>query len=498
MTTRRTSIGRRTLAMLVGVTLGSCNGPIVDPDRRDREGDVASVFVTITTGDRGSPAMPRPYAATSVTYTVRIEARRSDGSPVSGRPWVSVNVSPGALESLEGPDVRGRNVQLTNGVVDGLRLTFSRSYGETRIAAEESGYVPAALEAMPQCANGRDDDGDGRTDFPADYGCAAANDDSERGGSYALGTSEPIFFASPRIADVQGSGTTSALVNERVSISAGTLVVTRISVDGFWVTDTADTSCGGMPCNNSLFAFNFRLPEGLRPCDRLSLLQGSVQEFVSTTQLGQPAWAVAPDGLWVDRATSGACPIPAAVEITPMTADAISLERIENSVVRVRDVTLSPNIGPDRPMCTVGSMGLATCNFAPGRSNCDADGDNRIDFTNPPESQCANACQVAVGCSEWTGWTRFGQLAVDMPMAAATGVRIVISPRDADSNFNPIQPAGATARHGVAITGTLKQVGPNWIIEPRCIDDLVLQGDGQMVRDANDSCTQPRSVTEEP
>jgi cysteine-rich repeat protein len=33
----------------------------------------------------------------------------------------------------------------------------------------------------PACSNGRDDDGDGQTDFPADAGCTDANDGSERG-----------------------------------------------------------------------------------------------------------------------------------------------------------------------------------------------------------------------------------------------------------------------------------------------------------------------------
>jgi hypothetical protein len=505
---------RSVLAPVALLALHACGAPVIDPDRRDREDNgVASVFVTITTGDRGTPTEPLPFSSDGRTFTLRIEARDLNNQILrSFNDYMTLSVTPGVLlriESAAGGQARGRSVPFVNGVADGVRVTFGRAYGEVRVWAEDNGYVPADPNSTepPQCANGRDDDGDGRSDFPADYGCAAPNDDSERGGSYAVGASEAIYFGSPRVYDVQGGGTTSPLVNERVTIESGSLVVTRISIAGFWVTDTADRSCTDpmdpsqrVPCYNSLFMFNFRLPEGLRPCDRLSRLQGTVQEFVSTTQLSQPSWQVDPNGgLWIDEQRSGACPIPAAVPLTPsmLSNTDTMLEPHENSLVRVQNVVLSRNVGPALVSCDT-DTGNTVCNFAPGRSNCDLNRDGTIDFNNPAESACANTCQRERGCSEWTNWTRYGQLTVDFMSGQPGGVqRLIIAPKEAISNFNP-QAQPVPAGEPVTVTGTLKQVGPNWIIEPRCTQDLASPTLGVEPRPTNQTCLIPRTVTEEP
>lgn len=492
----------------------SCGERIQDPDRRDRQSPVETMFLTITDAPsaRGTPEAPLPYATSGVTFTLRIEARgRLNELLRDFDGYVQLGVTPGILQSIEGAAVEGRNVRLTGGVAEGVRVTFARAYGETRLTVEEAGYLPHDPNdaVPPACADGMDNDGDGRADFPADYGCAAPNDDTERAGSYAQATSEPIYFASPRLSDVQGHGSTSPLINERITVTEGTLVVTRINVSGFWVTDIADTSCGGMPCYNSIFMFNFRLPEGLRPCDRLSRLQGTVAEFVSTTQFSQPAWTVAPDGLWIDRDRSGECPIPDATVITAAMLNSAdtSLEALESGLVRIENATFSPNIGPgsrnsdepNRLHCMRSGMNV-TCDFRPGVSNCDLNNDNRIDYTpgngvDVTEGDCANVCQRTAGCSEWTNWLRFGQLAVDLPMQSTTASRIIIAPREAIANFDPEVPPATGA---LAVTGTLKQVGPNWIIEPRCTQDLVLNLPGQTVLRARESCLLPRTVTEEP
>jgi hypothetical protein len=462
--------------------------------------------------------MPRSYSEIH-EFTVRIEALGRDRNPVpnfNGTAQISVN--PGVIQSISGPNVNGRLVRLQAGVADGVVVRFARAYGETRIFAEEQGYDLAEADQMPQCSDGMDNDGDGRVDFPADFGCAAPNDNSERGGTYALGASPPIFVNTPTIDDVQGPGGTSPLLNERVNISNGRLVVTRISVSGFWVTDTSREFCpapgGGMRrCANSLFSFNFRLPEGMRPCDRLSRLSGTVQEFVSTTQMAQPSWNIPPDGLFTDR--SGTCPIPDAVVLRPramgempMSAPSLevldmndmddALEPLENALVRVQSVVLSPNIGPRDAIC---DMAAGTCTFAPGQSNCDLrhppgqPGDGVVNFSDPLEALCANTCQRTVGCSEWTGWRRFGQVAIDFVANQPANIRrLIISPREAISNFDPEnQPAPGVP---ATVTGTLKQVGPNWIIEPRCTLDIVFDGRGT-VQPPNATCVTPRTIVEE-
>lgn len=240
-------------------------------------------------------------------------------------------------------------------------------------------------------------------------------------------------------------------------MDGGLLAVTRISVSGFWVTDTSRVFCpaegGGMRrCASSLFSFNFRLPEGMRPCDRLSRLSGTVQEFVGTTQMSQPAWTIPAEGLFTDQ--SGMCPIPEAVVLRPKamgemvsSAPALevldmasmdeALEPLENALVRLQNVTIPQNVGPARASC---DMAMGTCTYAPGRSNCDFTGDNVVDFDNPLEALCANTCQKTTGCSEWTGWIRFGQMAVDFGENQPGNVqRFIIAPREAIPNFEPIE-----------------------------------------------------------
>ncbi len=502
------------LCAMAAPTLSCGGAPLPDPGTKDRANNgVLTMRVTIPPeANRGAPGAPLSFSATH-EYTVRVEALGLDGNPVqSFNGTAQLAVSPGVLTQVSGTGVAGRLVRLTNGVAEGVTVRFVRSYGEARISAEEQGYDLGDGSATPACADGMDNDNDGRVDYPADFGCAAPNDNSERGGSYAQGVSQPIFVGTPTMDDIQGPGTVSPLLNERVTVDTGTLVVTRISVSGFWVTDTSRTFCpaegGGMRrCANSLFSFNFRLPEGMRPCDRLSRLSGTIQEFVGTTQMAQPAWTIPAEGLFTD--TSGACPIPEAVVLRPRamgemvsSAPALevldmasmdeALEPLENALVRLQNVTISQNVGPERASC---DMAMGTCTFAPGRSSCDFTGDNIVDYDNPLEALCGNTCQKTAGCSEWTGWIRFGQMAVDFSENQPGNVqRFIISPREAISNFNPLNQPAPGVR--ATVTGTLKQVGPNWIIEPRCTVDLVFEGQGT-VQPANAACVTPRSIGEE-
>lgn len=493
----------------------SCVGaPLPEIGSKDRTNNgVFTMRVTIPEGaNRGVPATPLAFSDAH-EYTVKIEALGRDGTPLANfNGTAQVSVNPGVLTSLSGPSVAGRLVRFTNGVADGVVVRFIRSYGETRIFAEEQGYELNDGSTTPGCSDGMDNDNDGRVDYPADFGCAAPNDDSERGGSYAQGVSQPIFVGTPSIDDIQGPGTTAPLLNERVTVDTGSLVVTRISVGGFWVTDTSRVFCpregGGMRrCASSLFSFNFRLPEGMRPCDQLSRLSGTVQEFVGTTQMAQPAWTIPPEGLYTRETQM--CPIPEAVVLRPKamgemvsSAPALevldmasmddALEPLENALVRLTDVVISQNVGPMRASC---DMAMGTCTFGPGQSNCDFTGDNVVDYDNPLEALCGNTCQKTTGCSEWTGWIRFGQMAVDFTANQPANVqRFIISPREAISNFNPLNQPAPGVR--ATVTGTLKQVGPNWIVEPRCTTDLVFEGRG-MVLPANASCVQPRSIGEE-
>jgi hypothetical protein len=266
------------------------------------------------------------------------------------------------------------------------------------------------------------------------------------------------------------------------------LVVTKINNSGFFVTDVDDRSCteGGraLACYNSIFAFNFRAPEGLRPCDLLSVFQGSVSEFVGYTELNQPGYQVGL--LWRPMdPQAGPCLIPDATVLTPeLRADEARMEWYEAGLVRVENVLLPTMIGP-----ALAPMGVP----ARDATNCDLNGDGRVNFQDLAEAACANACAANPTCSEWSAWRRFGQVMVTLPGMASAPARILFTPRDVQPSFDPQRPRGPAA----TLTGTLRQVGPNWIIEPRCEADMVLQGDGQTVRPARDTCLHERSEREE-
>lgn len=332
-------------------------------------------------------------------------------------------------------------------------------------------------------------------DYPADLGCAAANDDNERGGSFAAGTSEPIYFDTPFVSDVQGRASQSPLLNERVTIRghitpdappadarAHRLVVTQTDNSGFFITDIDDRSCGGQPCYNSLYSFNFRSPDGMRPCDLLTVLTGSVAEFVSSTQLAQPGYQV---GLaWrPNDPQAGACLIPDPTELTgAILTDEVQLERYESGLVRVQNATLPTMVGPLRAPNGIPAMGA---------TNCDFNNDGRVTFDGGAEQQCSDACAANPACSEWSAWARFGQVAVTLPGTGAP-VRVAINAKAVDPNFDPQRPVAARA----TFTGTLRQVGPNWVIQPRCGAEIVYEGMGP-VRRPSEICLSERPLSED-
>lgn len=482
------------MGALVALT-AACSDRLPDLSQRDRTGGVASVVMT-TMGDRGTPAAPRPFSADGVTYTVRLEARGANGQRnTSFNGFLALSVQPGIVRAVRGEGATGNYVQLRAGLAENVEITVSRAYGETRLWAEEDGYLPVDPQRTPRpsCGDGVDNDRDGFVDYPADQGCAAPNDDTELGGSYVVGTSEPMFFASPLISDVQGHGGVSPLLDARVTIQgrvspaapmtgerAHRLVVTQTDNSGFFVTDIDDVSCGGMPCFNHLYSFNFRAPDGMRPCDILATLTGSVAEFVSSTQLAQPGYEVGVAWRPNDPAV-GECQIPDAVELSATALT--NAESLESGLVRATDVVLPTVMGP----------GLAPGGIAgPGATNCDLNGDGRITYDGGMEDQCATACQGDPACSEWSNWARYGQVTVTLPGMGAT-TRVAIAPKPVNPNFDPVRPRGPTA----TVTGTLRQVGPNWIIQPRCGADFVVAGDGQTVRRAREVCLHERSEGEE-
>jgi len=109
----------------------------------------------------------------------------------------------------------------------------------------------------------------------------------DRAPTYVAGVSDvAIEFDQPTIKDVQFTTdeVSSPLFGQRIDVTRGEIYVTRISGNGFNVTDVSTPEWGGM------FVFAFNGIEGLRVGSRLLGLGGAITEFQSSTQMTEPIY----------------------------------------------------------------------------------------------------------------------------------------------------------------------------------------------------------------
>ncbi|MBI5536159.1 MAG: hypothetical protein HY898_25785 [Deltaproteobacteria bacterium] len=486
--------------------------------------ETARLQITVLQED-GSPLppadQPMPLSLGGMKrFQVVIDAMMRDGSiDTRFNGYVRVSVQPGGVSEILGADVVGRNVLLRNGHADSHMISVVGGYGDTRVWAEDMGYMPADPTKPPQCSNGLDDNGNGLIDYPADPGCAFANDDTEDGGSYAAGVSPAIHFQLPTLAQVQGyqcpavgdpacavgsSGT--PFENEQVEVNDGngvapgegpTLIVTRVSADGFFATDVDKTRPPEAQGKyNHIYAFNFNIPPGMRVCDRLTYLSGTMSEFFGFTEIGFPSYKLHQWRLPVPGGDpgDGECLVPDPNLITDTmlgSSDAatVALEPWESSLVRVQNVTIGKHFGPDKASNNV---------FTDNSSNCDLNDDGKVDFDTPgnPEMACSNACAADRECVDWSGYASRGNFRVVVG-ASTLGILINVG---SVPGFDPLLEKGRTIK---SVTGTVRHFsgGPlNWTIECRCADDFLYckPGDTECENNAQpkstkESCVLPRT-----
>lgn len=469
----------------------------------------ARLVVTVEAGNLGSKQNPLPLAFTPQTpVTLRIEAHRADGSLDDGYDsFVRLSVKPGTVYSVNG-GADGRNVQLKNGVATGVSVPLVASYGETHVWAEDLGFVPVNnldRQPPPACSDGIDNNGNGKIDFPADPGCFAPNDDTEDGGTYAAGASPLITYALPHISDVRGlslnGGSATAFPGEQVRIDTGfddatqtfarDVVVTRIASDGFYVTDVPDQAATGFA---SVFAFTFSAPTKLRVCDRMRAFSGTASDFYGFTEIGFPTWSVE---YYDPAARHCLVPEPYVLGINDL-ANVRSLFRYESSMVRVLSqgtVTahITMHFGPDHPAAPAY---MPTQNA----SNCDFNNNSKVDFGDPVEAACANACTADNECSEFSGFltqSNFFLVLVDS-MSAATAKAQVNGA--AAPGFDPLSLKNQTPMQPFPIksfTGTLRYFsgGTQFTVEARCGDDIVVDMNA-MPASSDTACVRPRTDLE--
>ncbi|MBS2013491.1 MAG: hypothetical protein JST00_11415 [Deltaproteobacteria bacterium] len=523
MTSRRpASVHLRLLAfavLVLGVLVQSCSSEGFGKPRASRRLEVtilqpAGVTAPVT-GTKEQPLgllIDKP-----MVFKVVIRAVKTDGTvDTDFTRFVRMSSKPGAIQPLTGPDVDGRNILLKNGVSGETEIRLANAFGVTYIIADDLGYVPSdPLRAPPpQCSNGIDDNGNGTVDFPADPGCAFANDDAEESGTFAQGASQPIFISLPRIAEARGrkcepsrgcSGNgATPYPKEQILLDTGyresasgvssyafSTVVTRISSDGFYVADIGDQKDGF----NSIFAFNFNAPPRMRVCDRLKTYGGTANEFFGFTQISYPTWTLEE---WDPK--QRLCLVPEPARVTPtVIQDRTTLLQLSGSLVRVETTTaadgkknaiakVTPKFGPGNTPCRkdgqVQSLpDPSKCDkdpvssqflFVPGpdASNCDFDGNGRIDFSaGNPENDCSAICTLDPECTEYSNYKSRSTFRITV--TNSNGSQAIQADATASAGFDPYALKGVELR---SFSGTLHffSGGSQFTIEARCKDDILL------------------------
>jgi hypothetical protein len=476
------------------------------------------------------PTLASPRAISFTTpdvYTVKISARTPDGAvDPTFNGYVRLSSKPGTVTQVAGPNTNGRNVLLANGVADNVAVSVLASFGDTRIWAEDLGYIPAdpARKPPPQCSDGIDNDGDGLIDYPADPGCYVANDDTENGGTYAGGTSPTIYYELPRIADVRGvrqGGTGTSFPHEQVTMdtgyrgtnqwtfgahdcldsTCGGVVVTRVSSAGFFVTDLSDNDPAGGRGWGSVYAYNFSAPPNMRQCDRLRTFGGTSSDFYGFTEINYPTWELEE---W--DPSQRPCLIPPPHTLAPSCTgrsdciaipDTTGMLKVAAALVRVETANgIQIHVGAH-----FGSLDAQPPGYVPDdtHSNCDLNHDGKIDRTNGSnELTCSNNCDGDTECSEYSNYLSQNQFKLSVNLVDGNGNVIpngtvaVQANGSTDAQFNPVQVKGQVLR---SFTGTLTYFsgGSQFTIEARCADDIVVDPNGTPVP-ADTACVHARTI----
>ncbi|MBJ96224.1 MAG: hypothetical protein CMP23_17320 [Rickettsiales bacterium] len=216
-----------------------------------------------------SPDNPLPFSIEGHNFTLTATAMGYDRAPMADyEGCLKVHLTSGILEQLQNQNQTcpEGNLAILGGS-GSAQVRVSRAYDQLRIWASDEG-------------NGQET------------------------GSYASGSTQAIHTRLPTIAQVQTSDSTveSPLQHSYVPFlgydpelpeeERRQLIVTTVTNDGFYVTDTSDPPGS----YNSMFVFSFSRPDHLQAGDRLSKLSGIVSEFLGFTELQFPIWTVESSG----------------------------------------------------------------------------------------------------------------------------------------------------------------------------------------------------------
>ena len=167
-------------------------------------------------------------------------------------------------------------------------------------------------------------------------------------------------------------------------------------------------------------------------CDRLRSLQGTASDFFGFTELGFPTWAVE---YWDPNVRPCLVPEPHVFTV-PDLGNKPTMFRYESGLVRlladaITGLTLrvGAHLGPGKPT----PPNVITADA----SDCDLNGSGKIEFSDPNEAACANACEADVECTEFQSFLSQGGFT---HRRAATGRANIKAPRQRHGRdvFDPV------------------------------------------------------------
>jgi len=256
-----------------------------------------SFDVRIVDGGTGTEGEPLPFSHTPFTLTLDVDAIDRDGTAAT---WFAgqlhLRVEPRGKLAEEQPEW----FEMAGGAARGVPVSLYDVHNVTNIWVESVG-----------------------TD--------------EAPGNYATGLSQEIWAANPTIRNVQEvtpdpslhTWETSALKGDFVLIdlTGRTAVVTGVTNDGCYVTDTTEPGIA----YSSIYVYNFSRPE-VEVGDLVVSLAGTVDEFFGFTELSFPSWKA-----------EGTAVVPAPTVIDAVNVDdGDALEQYESALVEVQDVLVCP------------------------------------------------------------------------------------------------------------------------------------------------------------
>jgi hypothetical protein len=462
--------------------------------------EVGGFAVSFAPGTKvGSPSAPLAFTTDDLTFTLNIQALKNTSSGEIDPTWDGyVLIAARPVGTVAHSPLAAR---VTGGAANEVKVVLRNGFGTVRLIVTDVGYVPAADPSQAICNNELDDDGDGFVDKThdqqtGDLGCTAGDDDTEEGGTNATGSSPPIYFATPTIADVQRpilgkTGDQSPLNGVRVSIQSGFMLVTRLSTDGMYLTDFDGVTWSGSkflldhPLDlsyHSVFAYNFSTPINIEEGDCLVQLDGTVSEFFGYTELGMPTWKKGDYTYCSALArTTGVktaqCPVDdvgsnaTAASSCLDSLDALATTPVDLTTLTVPAGSSTRSIWDQNYMETerfeAALVELKNVTMFSEMRTCDTNGNGIIDYSITAEKNCANDCGDSVSCVVAESYATYKQWTVHFKDGLGSDVEVNVVTTGGIPGFDPTKAKGKTLK---SIVGTLRHLTfgkPPWILEPR-------------------------------